>query len=113
VPVEHLQLPYDSFGRVEWPDVSHQDEAAWVGQGPLSDRTKEHLVTSDKGVILYHNLLLENIEVVARGEDPLNTVRDEAKNTPYIHVERERDSAKMITRGLEPNTIDARATTSA
>jgi 5,5'-dehydrodivanillate O-demethylase oxygenase subunit len=108
VPVQHLTLPYDSFGRVEWPDVSHQDEAAWVGQSPISDRTKEHLVTSDKGVILYHNLLLENVEKVARGEDPLNTVRDEAENTPYIHVEREADSAKMITRGLEPNTIDAR-----
>ncbi len=108
VPAQHPTLPYDSFGRVEWADVSHQDEAAWVGQGPLSDRTQEHLVTSDKGVILYHNLLLENVQKVARGEDPLYTIRDEAENTPYIHVEREADSAKMITRGMEPNTIDAR-----
>ncbi len=50
----------------------------------------------------------ENVQKVARGEDPLYTIRDEAENTPYIHVEREADSAKMITRGMEPNTIDAR-----
>jgi len=107
VPVRHLELSRDEFGRVEWPDVALQDEAAWVAQGPLSDRTQEHLVTSDKGVILYHRLLLENAEKVQRGEDPMFTIRDEDENLPYIHFERERDSAKMVTRGLEPNTIDA------
>lgn len=113
VPVRHLALPYDAFGRVEWSEIPLQDEAAWVAQGPISDRTREHLVTSDKGVILYHNLLLENIEKVQRGEDPMFVIRDEAKNTPHIHVERERDSAKMITRGVEPNTIDTRAAAAA
>jgi 5,5'-dehydrodivanillate O-demethylase len=108
VPVRHLTLPRDELGRVEWPDVSLQDEAAWVAQGPLSDRTQEHLVTSDKGVILYHRLLIENAEKVQRGEDPMFTIRDEDENLPYLHFERERDSAKMITRGLEPNTRDAR-----
>ena len=44
--------------------------------GPVSDRTTEHLVTSDKGVLLYHNLLLENIEKVERGEDPMAVIRD-------------------------------------
>jgi 5,5'-dehydrodivanillate O-demethylase len=97
IPVQHLTLPYDQFGRVEWPDIGLQDESAWVAQGPLSDRTKEHLATSDKGVILYHNLLLENAEKVARGEDPMYTIRSEAENTPYIVVHREGDSAKMIT----------------
>ena len=45
---------------------------------------------------------------VQRGEDPMFTIREEDENYPYIHFERERDSAKMISRGLEPNTIDAR-----
>ena len=108
VRVRHLELPYDELGRVEWSEISLQDEAAWVAQGPLSDRTREHLVTSDKGVILYHNLLMENAGKVQRGEDPMFTIRDEAENTPFIHVERERDSAKMVTRDVEPNTLDAR-----
>jgi 5,5'-dehydrodivanillate O-demethylase len=109
VPVRHLELPYDELGRVAWSDIPLQDEAAWVAQGPLSERTGEHLVTSDKGVILYHQLLLENAEKVQRGEDPMFVIRDQAQNTPFVHFARERDSAKMITRGIEPNTLDARA----
>jgi len=94
VPVEHGTLPYDALGRVEWPDVQLQDEAAWTGQGPISDRTREHLVTSDKGVILYHNLLLDNAEKVARGEDPMFTIRDPAENTPFVHLQHERVSGR-------------------
>ena len=109
VPVRHLELPRDELGRVEWSDIPLQDEAAWVAQGPLSERTGEHLVTSDKGVILYHQMLLEKAEKVQRGEDPIFVIRDIEENTPYVHFERERDSAKMITRGIEPNTMDARA----
>lgn len=92
VPVERAPLTYDALGRVEWPDILPQDYAAWVGQGPIADRTQEHLVTSDKGVMLYHQLLLENTEKVARGEDPLFTIRDETKNTPFVQFPRERAS---------------------
>jgi len=98
VAVSHPEVQYDAFGRVQFPDTAAQDEAAWIGQGPISDRTLEHLVTSDKGVILYHNLLLENMEKVARGEDPMFTIRDEDENVPYIHVERERTTGKILAR---------------
>ena len=83
-----------------------------MAQGPLSDRTGEHLVTSDRGVILYHNMLLQQAEKVQRGEDQMFTIRDEAENTPFVTFARERDSAKMITRGIEPNTFDVLATAS-
>lgn len=62
---------------------------AWVAQGPVSDRTQEHLVTSDKGVILYHNLLWENIDKVERGEDPMGVVRDREENEPFIAIRSE------------------------
>jgi 5,5'-dehydrodivanillate O-demethylase oxygenase subunit len=66
--------------------VPKQDMLAWVAQGPISDRTTEHLVTSDKGVILYHRMLLEEAEKVARGEDPIGTVRDLEVNEPMISI---------------------------
>jgi hypothetical protein len=69
--------------------VIPQDEMAWIGQGPISVRTAEHLATSDKGVILYHNLILENIAKVERGEDPMGVVRDPAINEPYIPIRHE------------------------
>lgn len=87
--VQREEVMYDDLGRVFAPVVIRQDEAAWIGQGPISDRTVEHLVTSDKGIALYHNLLLENVEKVERGEDPLAVVRDAAKNNPMIPIRHE------------------------
>src|SRR6266545_1083424 len=87
--VRHEQVRYDDFGLAVGDAVIPQDEMAWIGQGPISDRTREHLVTSDKGVILYHNLILENIEKVERGEDPMGLVRDSDVNEPYIHIKHE------------------------
>lgn len=71
-------------------DVPRQDMLAWVAQGPLIDRTAEHLVTSDRGVHLYHNLLFANMTKVERGEDPIAVVRDPAKNFPMIQLPREK-----------------------
>lgn len=89
VPLRRGTLQYDEWGRVFADHIIAQDYMVWVGQGPISDRTTEHLATSDKGVMLYHNLLLENIEKVERGEDPMAVVRDPARNYPMIKVARE------------------------
>lgn len=62
----------------------------WVTQGEISDRTVEHLVTSDKGVMMFRKVLLEQIERVERGEDPLGVIRDRARNEPMIEIQRER-----------------------
>jgi 5,5'-dehydrodivanillate O-demethylase len=53
---------------------------AWVTQGTISDRTTERLGSSDKGVILYRSVMMEQIERVERGEDPLGVIRDPAMN---------------------------------
>jgi len=91
IPVRRTRV-FDEEGNILSPpeNVPEQDMLAWVAQGPISDRTIEHLVTSDRGVALYHNLLLENIERVERGEDPMAVVRDPAKNFPMIQLPRER-----------------------
>jgi len=88
IPVTHDPLTYDDLGRVFAAHIVRQDEMAWVGQGAISDRTTEHLVTSDKGILLYRKLLLENIEKVERGEDPMGVIRDPAKNFPMISIAR-------------------------
>ena len=61
-----------------------QDEMAWTGQGPISNRPGEHLATSDAGVMLYRKLLLENVERVERGDDPMGVIRDPDVNWPHI-----------------------------
>jgi 5,5'-dehydrodivanillate O-demethylase len=56
--------------------VQGQDHMVWETQGPVTDRTKEHLASSDKGVMIYRKLLLENIRMVQRGQDPMGVMRD-------------------------------------
>ena len=62
----------------------------WVGQGPISDRTQEHLATSDKGIVLYRRMLVEQMERVERGEEPMAVIRDPNENEPMIDIRRER-----------------------
>jgi 5,5'-dehydrodivanillate O-demethylase len=84
--VERREVMWDERGLVDAPQVIMQDEMGWIGQGHVSDRTLEHLVTSDKGIMMMHNMLLDNIARVERGEDPTGVVRDEEINFPQIDI---------------------------
>ena len=105
IPARQDQMKYDERGLVDAPYVVLQDEMVWVGQGPVSDRTVEHLATSDKGVMLYHKLILESIDKVERGEDPMGVIRDPEKNLPFIELKRERGSNKMSREGQSPAAV--------
>jgi phthalate 4,5-dioxygenase len=48
--------------------------------GPIHDRSREHLGTSDVCIINARRILLEGIRTVARGEEPPHIVRSEAEN---------------------------------
>jgi 5,5'-dehydrodivanillate O-demethylase oxygenase subunit len=102
VPATWQSVSYTELGLVDAPIVIEQDEMAWIGQGPISDREHEHLVTSDKGVALYHKLIFENIDKVERGEDPMGVIRDPEANEPMITFRRERGSRKLLR---EPATV--------
>jgi 5,5'-dehydrodivanillate O-demethylase len=89
VPV--FDYPYKmEDGRLIVDTINGQDMMAWVTQGEISDRTTERLGSSDKGVILYRTLLMEEMDKVERGEDPMAVIRDPARNTPMISIQRER-----------------------
>jgi 5,5'-dehydrodivanillate O-demethylase len=85
-------------GRLVVETVSGQDMMVWVTQGPVSDRTTERLGTTDRGVILYRNLLEEQMQKVERGEEPMAVVRDPAVNTPMIEIRRERNPFQVSNR---------------
>jgi 5,5'-dehydrodivanillate O-demethylase len=90
-----LTTIYEPDGAVIADNVFKQDALGWVAQGPISDRTGEHLATSDKGVILYHHMLVEQMEKALRGEDPMGVVRDPEENEPMIPTRYE-DRAKEV-----------------
>jgi 5,5'-dehydrodivanillate O-demethylase len=91
--VERFDL-FDEHGKIISDSIPKQDMLAWVAQGPISDRTEEHLSASDKGVILYRKMLAEQIERMERGEDPIGVIRNAEENEPMIDIRRERQSLK-------------------
>lgn len=100
----------DERGRIIYDTTKGQDMMAWITQGPISDRSTEHPVTSDKGVLLYRKLLLENMEKVERGEDPLGVMRDPARNEPMVHIHREKATARIAGSNLDPIKRELTAT---
>ena len=66
----------DDRGRHVTNYVEGQDIMAWVTQGPITDRTTEHLGRSDIGVAMLRKMFREQMDVVAAGGDPLGTIRE-------------------------------------
>jgi len=62
-----------------------QDACVIEGAGKIQDRTKEHLVTSDKAIVAARKLLLKGIQDVKEGRDPLHVVRDPKQNQ-FSHI---------------------------
>lgn len=52
-------------------DINIHDQFACESPGRIADRTREHLGTTDKGIVLYRRMLLEAIECTAKGERTL------------------------------------------
>ncbi len=94
-PVEYKE-PYKTpadklhpFTRFTLQHVIPQDHMAWETQGPIADRSVEHLSYSDRGVVLLRRTLKDQIEKVQRGEDPMGVFRD--PNHPMIDTKIDED----------------------
>jgi phenylpropionate dioxygenase-like ring-hydroxylating dioxygenase large terminal subunit len=61
------------------------DYEAQVGQGAVTLHSEERLAASDKGVVMFRRRLLEQIDAVREGRDPVGVVFDPAR--ALVHVE--------------------------
>ena len=77
-----------------------QDACVIEGAGPIQNRTKEHLVTSDKAIVAARKLLLKGIQDVKDGRDPLHVVRDPQANE-FLHL--------AVISEVAPKAADIRA----
>lgn len=64
------------FTKFRLDEVDAQDFMAWETQGPILDRTRERLAGSDRGVVMYRDMLRREIKKVEQGSDPMNVFRD-------------------------------------
>ena len=60
----------------EYTQRNPDDKEAVEGQGPIALHGLEHLVTSDRGVVMFRKTLREGILAVKTGRDPKGLLRD-------------------------------------
>jgi hypothetical protein len=75
----------DTFTGMGYNFQAH-DAFATESQGPIQDRTAEHLVSSDKAIIAARKLILNAIRDVQQGRDPQHVVRDSNANQ-FLHLQ--------------------------
>ena len=78
-PMEFIATK-DDTGEFHLSHFASQDHMAWETQGPIADRTDEHLGEADRGVIMFRKLLHEQINAVQIGQDPIGVNFDPAKD---------------------------------
>ena len=75
------EVPWrDDRGNFRVDFVDGGDIMAWVTQGKIADRSRETLVSSDRGIVMLRKLFFEQLERVERGADPMGVIRDPGKN---------------------------------
>jgi 5,5'-dehydrodivanillate O-demethylase oxygenase subunit len=90
VTVQQGRIPYyeipdsvDSQLNPIWSELDTnggEDVMAWVGQGAIAARDRERLGETDKGIILYRELLERQLRIVEDGGEPMNVFRDASQN---------------------------------
>jgi 5,5'-dehydrodivanillate O-demethylase oxygenase subunit len=80
IPTEIMPDDYDEAGNHGLNNFYSQDRMAWETQGPVLDRSKELLGSTDRGIVMFRKLLDEQIAIVEKGGDPMALVRDPKKN---------------------------------
>jgi len=83
-PVPTFEVPI-----IDFPDfVLGQDLVCWAAQGKIADRTQERLGKSDRGLVMFRHMLMDQIKIVQDGGDPINTFRD-AQENQFINLDLE------------------------
>jgi 5,5'-dehydrodivanillate O-demethylase len=79
--VPYVEVPLkNEAGEYTIDYVLGQDLIAWHQQGDICDRTQEHLATTDVCIIAYRKMLIEQMDIVSNGGEPMNVFRDAEEN---------------------------------
>jgi phthalate 4,5-dioxygenase oxygenase subunit len=73
-PLQQRSQTYTGMGF----DINVHDQWAVESQGPIQDRTREHLGSTDKGIIAYRRLLNEAIDQALAGDKALMVLDEDA-----------------------------------
>ena len=75
------RMDYEPVEDGWWRIPSHeQDRIAQESQGPIADRSREYLGSSDEGIVMLRKIVRDSIKAVEEGRDPFGILRDPAEN---------------------------------
>lgn len=84
--IPYYDVPlFDGDGRPILDFVLAQDAHAWISQGPITDRTQEHLGRTDLPIVFMRRQFEEQMRIVEDGGDPMNVFRDPETMPGLIH----------------------------
>lgn len=98
-PVEYVGTK-NAEGDFHLDNFASQDHMAWETQGPIADRSIEHLGEGDRGIIMLRKLLRDQIQAVQNGQDPVGVNRDRAKDEMIQLVEEGYSAFSFVRDGL-------------
>jgi 5,5'-dehydrodivanillate O-demethylase len=105
IPVYEVPFRDDNGYIVDFVDGG--DIMTWVTQGAIADRTRELLVDTDRGIVLYRRMLLREADRVARGLDPLGVSRDPDERVVELAQEADKygDGAGFLADALDATHV--------
>jgi 5,5'-dehydrodivanillate O-demethylase oxygenase subunit len=82
----------DAQGNWITSHVINQDIIAWVGQGTIADRGREHLGASDVGITMIRKRFFDELAAVSKGAEPKGIIRNAnvARRVDLPNMERAR-----------------------
>jgi 5,5'-dehydrodivanillate O-demethylase len=104
IPYWHAPITDETTGRWITSHIMNQDFVGWVGQGAVTDRSREHLGRSDRGIIMMRQRFFQQLDALAAGEEVKATIRDPEQNAcvslPII-------GRKLLTEGATRADVQA------
>jgi 5,5'-dehydrodivanillate O-demethylase len=89
------------FTRFRTDLVLAQDHLVWETPGPIADRTRERLATSDRGIVMLREIMMREIRKVEEGLDPMGVIRDPAQDG-IVDTKLAESLEEMKARGQPP-----------
>ena len=80
IPYWYSPIIDEKTGRWITSHIMNQDFVGWVGQGAITDRKREHLGRSDRGIIMMRQRFFQDLDTIAAGGEPKAIVRDPEVN---------------------------------
>jgi len=104
IPYWNSPVKDEQTGRWLTSHIMQQDFVAWVGQGAVTNRKREHLGQSDRGIVMMRRRFQQQAEALANGSDDLKgVIRDPAVNDCIMLPIATRDE---LTNGLSREAFE-------